>query len=151
MDSDRGRTAKHIRDRRRVMATVLEMLPPSLVRGATTKTTGPNGATVIRTDRGTLVASCASDTIAQFLTDAPGYIQAFSTYIEDLEASAYQDRERRRVAEALLDSISSDLLAAASMGMNGKDGQRRVQAAIAAVREYRSPGSGQGYIPPNRR
>jgi hypothetical protein len=127
------------------MDAVLEMLPPALVRGSTTKTTGSNGATVIRTDRGALVANCSSETIAQFLIDAPGYLRAFSAYIEDLEVSAHQDRVRRRAAEERLTEVSNELLAAANIGMNSKDGQRRVQAAISAVREHGRPGNRHGY------
>jgi hypothetical protein len=148
---DRGPNAREIRDRRRVIARVLEILPPEFVAKATRTTAGPHGTTVIWTNRGRMIASCANDTIAQFLNDAPGYLRAFSTYIEQLEQSAFHDRERRRSAEERLEAVSNELLAAASIGMNSKDGQRRVQAAIAVVREHRQPGSGQGYIPPNRR
>ena len=134
--ADQATTAKEIRDRRRVIARILEILPPALVAKATRTPPGPDGTTVIWSHRGTMIASCADDITAQFLNDAPEYLRTFSAYIQDLEASAFYDRDRRREAEARLEAVTDRLLSAASLGLKTQEGQQRLQSAISEARGH---------------
>lgn len=137
MHPDRkGALAAEVRARREVIAEILEKLPAAVTNGTTgiTKVSGDTPHAV-RTERGQLLALFATRDLAQFLHDAPEHLRVMSGYIEEMEAAAFADRERRREAEAKLREVRIELLAAARIGLNSKDGIRRVQSAIASVRD----------------
>jgi hypothetical protein len=145
---DRATSSKEIRDRRKVVEFVLEKLPPALASKAIRMAPGPNGTTVVWSQRGQMLASCVDQVVAQFLVDCPGFLRAFSAYIEQLEASAYHDRERRRQAEDRVEVITNELLAAADAGFKTDYGQKRLQNALREAREHQR--SVTRVAPPNR-
>lgn len=126
---------REIRDRRSVLAQVMGRLPPSLGAETATLTRGPNQSHVVRGERGQLLAQFHDHSFAVFSLQAPANLRVFMDYISQLEEDAYNDRDRRREAEARLDEVTNELYAANSLGITTKDGQRRVRAAIASVRD----------------
>lgn len=119
---------------------VLEMLPTSIVTETARTVPGTGGSKVIRGDRGQNYAEFHHHALAEFTLQAVGHLQAFLIYTEQLERSAFNDRDRRREAEKRLDEVRNELLAADSFGPMTKDGQRRVKSAIASVRDNRHRG-----------
>jgi hypothetical protein len=124
-----------VRARREVIAEILELLPTAVANGTTELVKGSGGTHILRTDRGTLLAQFTSRGLAQFLQQAPDNLRVLSAYIEELEGAAFNDRERRREAEARLNEVRIELVAAASLGVTTRDGMRRIQSAIASVRD----------------
>lgn len=133
-------SSEEIRARREVIAQILELLPGAVSSGTTDLVKGSGGTHILRTDRGQLLATFTTRDLAVFLRDAPEHLRTLSKYIEDLEAAAFNDRERRREAEARLNEVRDELVAAASIGIGSRDGMRRIQSAIASVRDNRPRG-----------
>lgn len=127
--------SREIRDRRRVLAEAFELLPPSVAQQTAKLQRGSDGSRILRGDRGQLFGQFHDHALAEFTLQAPGNLRAFMDYIEQLEADAFADRERRREAETRLDEVTNELLGAADLGINTREGLRRVQSAITSVRD----------------
>lgn len=133
--------ANDIRNRRAVIAQVLELIPPPIRLGKVALIRGAGDTWHLRTDKGKNLGEIRDRALAQFVLDAPEHLHELSAYVGELEERAFQAREERRDEQAqqsrrdlLLQQITDELLAADELGAHTKDGQRRVRSAISAAK-----------------
>lgn len=130
--------SNEIRDRRRFIERLLELLPPTVVKQTAKLVAGPNNTKTLRGDRGENLAVFHDANLAQYTLDAADHLRVLSDYIGAMQEGAWQAREDSRRRDQLLSELRVELMAADSLGVHTKDGQRRVREAIKALDETRN-------------
>lgn len=120
-----------MRDRCKFVDGLLEVIPRDVVDGTVKRVPHADGSVALRGPRGQLYAHFSQPKLARFLVDAAGQLRALSRYVRQLEAEAYEARQRRNNLE---DAAARLLSQAADAGITTREGQRHIQAALGLVR-----------------
>lgn len=126
----RQEQSRQMRDRCKFVDGLLEVIPSDIVDGTARRIPHADGSVALRGPRGQLYGLLSQPKLALFLVDAAGQLRALTRYVRQLEAEAYEARQRRKT----LEDAARSLLQAADAGLSTQQGQRHVQVALGLIR-----------------